>query len=230
MPLKSGRSHEVISQNIKEMIKSGHPHRQAIAAALSNARKSYKKMAKGGLAESEDGDATPEPQSHAAGSEEPFSEHIEGEMHPDAPHLESMSPDETEYRPDSDRNDNRNSRGEQVQASFASRDNVENPPEQKKERSLAQAIQDLSDEEDIEYFAEGGLVQPEYEDEELGNKPMADGELSWINDGTEQPMSSMPKKPAVLEHKIEGAPKHAMGMSEPLMNVIMDRKKKRRYK
>ncbi len=47
MPLKMGHSHEVISSNIKEMTKSGHPLRQAIAASLSNARKS-KKMAEGG--------------------------------------------------------------------------------------------------------------------------------------------------------------------------------------
>lgn len=37
MPLKSGRSHKVIAQNIKEMIESGHPHEQAVAAALHNA-------------------------------------------------------------------------------------------------------------------------------------------------------------------------------------------------
>lgn len=39
MPLTPGSSREVIGQNIKEMEASGHPRRQAIAAALSNARK-----------------------------------------------------------------------------------------------------------------------------------------------------------------------------------------------
>lgn len=37
MPLKKGRSKAVISRNIREMIKSGHPRRQAIAAAMRTA-------------------------------------------------------------------------------------------------------------------------------------------------------------------------------------------------
>jgi hypothetical protein len=40
MPLKPGKSRAVISQNIKEMMASGHPQKQAVAASLSNARKS----------------------------------------------------------------------------------------------------------------------------------------------------------------------------------------------
>ena len=39
MPLKKGSSREVVSSNIREMIRSGHSKKQAIAAALSNARK-----------------------------------------------------------------------------------------------------------------------------------------------------------------------------------------------
>lgn len=38
MPLEAGRSREVIAHNISEMEKAGHPHRQAVAAAL---RKAY---------------------------------------------------------------------------------------------------------------------------------------------------------------------------------------------
>jgi hypothetical protein len=49
MPLKSGHSRGVISGNIREMIASGHPQKQAVAAALSNARKHPgKKKARGG--------------------------------------------------------------------------------------------------------------------------------------------------------------------------------------
>jgi hypothetical protein len=40
MPLEPGSSREVVSRNISEMVKSGHPQEQAVAAALSNARKS----------------------------------------------------------------------------------------------------------------------------------------------------------------------------------------------
>lgn len=43
MPLKPGHSRSVISRNISEMVKSGHPKDQAVAAALNNARKSAKK-------------------------------------------------------------------------------------------------------------------------------------------------------------------------------------------
>lgn len=40
MPLKSGKSQKVISQNIREMEKAGHPHKQAVAAAMNKAGKS----------------------------------------------------------------------------------------------------------------------------------------------------------------------------------------------
>ena len=46
MPLKKGKSKAVISSNISEMIKSGHPKDQAIAASLSQARKSSPKKSK----------------------------------------------------------------------------------------------------------------------------------------------------------------------------------------
>lgn len=39
MPLKKGSSQKTISANISEMIRSGHPRDQAIAAALNTARK-----------------------------------------------------------------------------------------------------------------------------------------------------------------------------------------------
>lgn len=48
MPLQKGHSPEVVSSNIREMIASGYSRKQAVAAALSSARKS-KKMAEGGL-------------------------------------------------------------------------------------------------------------------------------------------------------------------------------------
>jgi hypothetical protein len=43
MPLKKGSSKAVISQNIGEMIKAGHPKDQAVAAAYNQAGKSKKK-------------------------------------------------------------------------------------------------------------------------------------------------------------------------------------------
>lgn len=46
MPLKKGKSKKTIGKNIEEMEASGHPHKQAVAAALDEARKSGAKIPK----------------------------------------------------------------------------------------------------------------------------------------------------------------------------------------
>ena len=43
MPLKPGKSKKVISKNISEMIKAGHPKKQAVAAAFNKAGKGKRK-------------------------------------------------------------------------------------------------------------------------------------------------------------------------------------------
>jgi len=53
MPLKEGSSNEVISHNIREMVAAGHPHKVAVAAALNNAGKSFKKKGKKGKTKNE---------------------------------------------------------------------------------------------------------------------------------------------------------------------------------
>jgi hypothetical protein len=43
MPLIRSDSKKAVSKNIEEMVHAGHPQKQAVAAALSTARKSKKK-------------------------------------------------------------------------------------------------------------------------------------------------------------------------------------------
>jgi len=46
MPIASGKSNKVISSNIKEMVKAGHPQAQAVAASLKKAGKGKRRRMK----------------------------------------------------------------------------------------------------------------------------------------------------------------------------------------
>ena len=43
MPFKKGKSQKVISSNVREMVASGHPQKQAVAATLRSSGKPKKK-------------------------------------------------------------------------------------------------------------------------------------------------------------------------------------------
>jgi len=46
MPLKKGSSKKTFSSNVREMMHSGHPQKQAVAAAYAMKRKSHHKKKK----------------------------------------------------------------------------------------------------------------------------------------------------------------------------------------
>jgi hypothetical protein len=68
MPLKRGSSRSTISQNIREMIASGHPQSQAVAAALRQSRQKASGGAVGPMLGDHDGRADTRPVNTSKGS------------------------------------------------------------------------------------------------------------------------------------------------------------------
>lgn len=214
MPLKHGHSRDVISFNVKEMMKSGHPQKQAIAAALSSARKA-KKMYKGGLVNDDFGPAgTPKPvdsgnedmymtDEPAAGTREP---HDEQDMYMTSVPENAVNGD---YEPEKTASPEEDSRRLAAMISGYSEGGEVTQIDPVKAKEVSDSFKKATG------YADGGMV---------GDKPEP-----HEDDGTEEPLSSMPVKPDGLEHaKISGVPA-SPGLSEEQRRAIMARKAKRRY-
>jgi hypothetical protein len=244
MPLRKGTSSNVVSSNIKEMMKAGHKQKQAIAAALSMKRKS---MYEGGLVNSDfDEEGTPRPVD--IGDEDKYETSMPASVDE---HL-SYKPDDEDERSIVEISDdgqydpsdvaNPRSLAEALAEHFADGGSVPQASPTPVPQKVADAQQSMRN---AFHYAEGGEVDSaekehalaaQEDESEVGYKmaqaePVGDKPSPKEDDGSEEPMSSMPKRPDRLEHKIEGAPKDEMGkgLTEAARLAIMNNKKKRRY-
>jgi len=208
MPLKKGVSSETISHNIRELRMSGHPQKQAIAAALAMKRKSAKKgYAEGGMVDEYDDNDDP---MMSAG-------------HPGMPAMVSHAEEE------------RQSGGEPGLSIVAYSmkgeshpDEVANPTEMDEDRMFAAALRKkasmaMSTENPEGAYAMGGLVQPEH-GEALGNKPSED-----MRDDSREDMHPEPHAGGPGEHAVYDSVPMGAGLSEQAKQAILARKKARRY-
>lgn len=160
MPLIKGHSPEVVSSNVKELLRAGHPKSQAVAIALASKRK-FKKMAEGGLV-SEDFDEAGTPMPVDAGDEAP--------MMTDKPSAGAQ----LEYRPDTDETRDIveiNADG------YEDPDSISNPMTMALRRMAGggEVNPKLAMVPKMDRFAMGGLVdEPDMVHEKLGSKPTED--------------------------------------------------------
>lgn len=200
MPLKKGSSHAVVSSNISEMMKAGHPQKQAIAAAMSMKRKA-KKMAEGGMVEEEGSEM--EEGSHNMGDDNGMS----------GMPVYPKGEDEAEGLSESVLAEEMLAKGLQARRMKAN-DNS----------NSYEAFPGSIDKG--QKMNEGGLLVEAGHVDDKGDKP----ELGWVDDGTSEPMSSMPDKPADIGHSIiSEVPINEKMLSKEAMEAIRAKKMKRRY-
>lgn len=211
MPLKKGSSHEVVSQNIKELVKSGRPSKQAVAIALANKRK-YKNMAMGGLVDDEYvGDDFDQ-----AGTPKPVSEGMEEMYSSDKPSAAaSMS-----YREGNAIEDKERDLAElNIDGDYHPSD-VANPVMEAMQRlagggEIYKSNKKLDKVPMADRFAMGGLVDdPGEAHDSVGSMPV--DEIHRIHREADRVVAS-PKPP------------RDMGLSDEAMEAIRNKRMKRRY-
>lgn len=108
-----------------------------------------------------------------------------------------------------------------IQGAFRENE-ISNPESQDEDQMLARALFRRSEAHPMGY-AEGGLVQPEHGMPD-GNKPDED-----MRSDTEEPLSSMPPKPAALGHSVVDGVPMSPGVSAEAMRAIEEKRKRRRF-
>lgn len=186
--MKKGFSQQVVSHNVKEMIRSGHKPKQAVAAALASSRK-YKNMAAGGMfegdfEEDEAKDKMPEenedmadntmspgigPQKLAMGGmagEHPNHAKMQKKFMAEKgqPGVEMMAngglvDNDEDVDSDFDEQAQRGLNEMRIQGGFRE-EPVMDPDQQHKERELAKALYNKAESEEVEGYADGGEVDP----------------------------------------------------------------------
>lgn len=249
MPLIKGHSPEVVSSNIKELVKSGRPQKQAIAIALANKRK-FKKMATGGLVNADFDEA---------GTPQPVDSGDEDVMLANKPSGGSK----LDYRKDElSGDDELRSLNEIREDGEYYPSEVANPMEMNEAKGFADALrrqaESMMSPQNLAYggmamggesklykenkklakvpeadrFAMGGLVDDPGElHDELGSKPSEN-----MMDGIEEKGVDMLASKADLGHSMRddyvvGSPKPPkdLGISEEAMEAIRQKRLKRRY-
>lgn len=214
MPLMKGHSPRVVSGNIREMMKAGHPQKQAIAASLANARK-YRKMNQGGM------------MGYAEGGEVQSLEH--GGMEDMEPELKDMefhggkNESMAEMAETGDFNRGLNEINEEGRDHP---DQVANPSEMEEAQSFAAALRKQAmGMNSVHNYAMGGLVQDgPAEDEKLhGTQP----ELDWVDDGMED-KDMLPQKPGMVGDTMNQMPS-GPELSIEAKKALAAKKKMRMY-
>lgn len=245
MPLMRGHSPEVVSSNIKELVRSGRKPRQAVAVALSNKRK-YKKMDEGGEVKKP---------SNSIGDPKAVKDFVDGFNHPltlsqkydnvkkslgfaEGGMVDSDEESENPEMGSIDMHGDSGPSGDPVYPKDPDDSGLSENVE--RESMLVRHLQaakygandnsnDFNPDDSVAgaKMNKGGQIQPE-QDTIVGNKP----DLDWIDDGMGEPMSVESSSKGFggpVEHSaVDGVPGHP-GLSEEAKRAIMQKKKSRRY-
>lgn len=231
--------------NIGGLMKSGMSQKQAIPKALSMMRMKKKKMAEGG--EVEDGTTEVSPNNEEFNKYQQYQKNA-ADMLEDKPTMDASHPALEDVNPQpmaeggmvEDDSEGSTEDGMSGEAVFPKGDKELGLSENvQAAQMLAKGLQERKIKANNntnsydaypsmgggQEMSQSGLTEEMDHDGPDGTEPA----LDWIDDGTEEPMSSMPGKPAALEHSvIDGVP-GGPGLSKEAREALAMKKKSRKY-